>query len=252
MIGFDPQRPLICGLPKTNKESIPLRLIFSMIGSSQHEFAKMVGRNFGTGTKAILLTLNKRLLHICQLYPNHNLESAKIFLGSFDINSLFTKVPLDENIEICYADAVYRSHLDYQPFPEDTFRELMLIATRGVECCFNNQMYKKLDSVAMGIPLGQAVPNVFVALHESRLSENATKHGVYFRYVTATLVISVSKSDCDHFEEKMNLLHPALKFTVEKEQKNFLNFVDVSAEKEGSGLFTSIYKKPTLTGQYIC
>ena len=39
---------------------------------------------------------------------------------------------MDETIEIC-ADALYRGNLDCPPFPEDTFRELMLIATRGVE-----------------------------------------------------------------------------------------------------------------------
>ena len=76
-------------------------------------------------------------------------EPAKTFLCSFDISSLFTNVPLDETIEIC-ADALYRGHLDCPPIPEDTFRELMLIAARGVEFSFNNQMYKQLDGVAMG------------------------------------------------------------------------------------------------------
>ena len=58
---------------------------------------------------------------------------------SFDISSLFTNVPLDETIGIC-ADALYRGGLDCPPLPENTFRELMLIATRGVEISF-----KKLD-----------------------------------------------------------------------------------------------------------
>ena len=34
------QRPRMYGLPKTQKEDIPLRPILSMIGSSQHELAK--------------------------------------------------------------------------------------------------------------------------------------------------------------------------------------------------------------------
>ena len=60
-----------------------------------------------------------------------------------------------------------------------------------------------------------------------------------------------SELGCDHFQEKLNLLHPALKFTVEKEQNNSLNFLDVLVEKEGTGFLTSIYRKPTFTGQYI-
>ena len=146
---------------------------------------------------------------------------------------------------------MYRGHLDCPPFPEDTFREVMLIATRGVEFIFNNQMYKQLDGVAMGSPLGPALANIFAGFHESRIFDNTTKPGVYFRYVDDSFVIFGSKLDCDHFQEKLNLLHPALKFPIVKEQNNSLNFLDVLVEKEGTGFLTRIYRKPTFTGQYI-
>ena len=85
-------------------------------------------------------------------------------------------------------------------------------------------MYKQLDKVAMGGPLGPALANIFVGFHEGRLFDNTTKPGVYFRYVDDTYVIFGSELECDHFHQKHNSLHPALKFTVEKEQNNSLNF----------------------------
>ena len=127
----------------------------------------------------------------------------------------------------------------------------MLIATRGVEFSFNNQMYKQVDGVAMGSPLGPALANIFLGFHESRLFDNTVKPGVYFRFVDDTFAIFGSELGCDHFQEKLNLLQPALKFTVEKEQNNSLNFLDVLVEKEGTGFLTSNYRKPTFTGQYI-
>ena len=154
-------------------------------------------------------------------------------------------------MELICADTLYRGHLDCPPFPEDTFKELMLVATRGVEFSFNNQMYRQLDGVAMGSPLGPALANIFVGFHEIRLVNNTVKPGVYLRYVDATFVIFGSELDCDRIHENVNLLHPALKFTVKKEQSNSLNFLGVSVEKEGNGILTSVYRKPTFTGQYI-
>ena len=186
-----------------------------------------------------MLTLSKTV--ILNL-PNH--------FYPLDISSLFTNVPLDETIEIC-ANALYRGHFDCPPFPEDTFRELKLIATRGVEFSFNYQMYKQLDGVAMGNPLGPALANIFIGFHESRIFDNTAKPGVYVRYVDDSFVIFGSELDCDHVQEKLNLLHPALKFTTEKEQSNSLHFLDVVVEKEGTRFLTSIYRKPTFTGRYI-
>ena len=102
---------------------------------------------------------------------NFSLESAKTFLCSSDISNLFRNILLDETIEIC-ADSLYRGQLDCPPIPDDTFRELMLIATREVEFSFNNQMYKQLHDVAMGSSLGPSLANIFVGFHESRLFDN--------------------------------------------------------------------------------
>ena len=55
-----------------------------------------------------------------------------------------------------------------------------------------------------------------------------------------------SELDCDHFQEKLNLL-----FTLE-EKNHSLNFLDVLVEKEGTRILTSIYWITTFTGQYIC
>ena len=244
------QRPRMYGLPKTHKEDTPFRPILSMIGSSQHELAKWLAEILAPVLKSYSSHCIKDSFTFANFIQNCNLEPTKAFLCSFDISSLFTNVPLDETIGIC-ADAFYRGHLDCPPFPEDTFKELMLIATRGVEFSFNNQMYKQLDGVAMGSPLGPALANIFVGFHESRLFDNTVKPGVYFRYVDDTFVIFSSELDCDCFHGKLNLLHPALNFTVEKEQNNSLSFLDVLVEKEGTGFLTSVYRKPTFTGQYI-
>ena len=90
---------------------------------------------------------------------------------------------------ICFGLPFGRVHLDCLPFPEDTFKELILIATRGVESNVKNQMFKKLDRVAIDSPLGPALANIFVGFHESGLFRNTIKPGVYFRYPDDTFLI---------------------------------------------------------------
>ena len=92
--------------------------------------------------------------------------------------------------------------------------------------------------------------NTFVGFHDSGLFDNTVKPGAYFRFVDDTFAIFGSVLECDHFQEKLNLLHPALKFTVEKEQNSSFDFLDVLVEKEGTGFLTIVYRKPTFTGQY--
>ena len=72
----------------------------------------------------------------------------------------------------------------------------------------------------MGSSLGSALANVFVAFHEGRLFENTAKPGVSFRYVDYSFVIFGSELVVITFQEKLNLLHPALKCTVEREESN--------------------------------
>ena len=62
----------------------------------------------------------------------------------------------------------------------------------------------------MGTLLGPALANIFFGFHESRIFDNTAKPGVYFRYVDDGFVIVGSELDCDNFQDKLNLLSPAL------------------------------------------
>ena len=46
-------------------------------------------------------------------------------------------------------------------------------------------------------------------------------------------------------------MHSALKFTFETEENDQLPFLDVVVEKSNEGFLTSVFRKPTFTGQYF-
>ena len=60
-----------------------------------------------------------------------------------------------------------------------------------------------------------------------------------------------NEEESDNFFKQLNCLHPSLKFTFEKEKDNCLPFLDVNVERTVTGFETSVYRKPTFTGQYL-
>ena len=172
------------------------------------------------------------------------------FMCSFDVNSLFTNVPLDETIAIC-ADNLYNIP-DSQPcIPKEVFVELLHSAASTVEFSFDNTIYRQMDGVAMGSPLGPALANIFVGYYEEKLFSEISKSAVYFRYVDDTFVIFQNEKESEKLLIRLNGLHSSLQFTFEKEKNNSLPFLDVHVEHTKGSYETKIYRKPAFTGQYL-
>ena len=171
---------------------------------------------------------------------------------SFDISSLFTNVPLEETINIC-ADALYCNDPNAQPFiSKAVFIELMKSATSGVEFRFNDIMYKQTYGVAMGSPLSPALANIFVGFYEEKLFSQISKPSTYFWYIDDTFAIFCNEKELENFFNQLNCLHPSLKFTFEKEKNNCLPFLDINVEQTVTSFETSVYRKPTFIGWYLC
>ena len=62
----------------------------------------------------------------------------------------------------------------------------MKTATTSVEFSFNNIMYRQIDGIAMGSPLGPALANIFAGYYESKLFKEISKPTVNCRYVNNT------------------------------------------------------------------
>jgi hypothetical protein len=72
---------------------------------------------------------------------------------------------------------------------------------------------------------------------------------IWYRYVDDTFVIIRCKDQAEKILEFLNNQHPTIKFTMEKEDKNSLNFLDVKIRRNKDlSISTSTYRKPTFTG----
>ena len=244
------QRPRMYGLPKIHKQGAPLRPILSMVGSAQHELAKWLSEVL----KPVLDEYSPHCIRdsftFARLIQELTFDPSTCFMGSFDITSLFTNVPLEETIGIA-ADFLYDDTRSTLPFNREEFVSLMHWATSSVEFSFNDTMFRQVNGVAMGSPLGPILANIFVGFHERRLFNQSSTALMYHRYVDDTFAIFPSRQDFEDFLEKLNALHTSLKFTFETEVEGRLPFLDVLVHKTQRCFQTSVYRKPTFSGLYM-
>ena len=246
------QRPRMYGVPKLHKTGIPLRPILSMIRAPQHELAKWLAEILKPVVDKYSEHAIRDTFEFCENIENFSAENdtTSKYMCSFDIASLFTNIPLTETIQIC-MDTLYRNDEIQKPsVPERLLKSLLIKATTEVIFSFNNKIYKQVDGVAMGSPLGPILANIFVGHCENKI-EAQNWPDFYNRFVDDTFSIFDSVQKSRDFFELLNNLHPALKFTVEGEVNHELPFMDVAVKRENEGLTRTVYRKPTFTGQYM-
>ena len=107
-----------------------------------------------------------------------------------------------------------------------------------------------MNGVAMGSPLAPALAEVFLTKIENDFINNPSnplKFLLYYRFVDDIFVIFPEDENEKEFLKIFNNFHKNLKFTLEHEQFNQLNFLDVLISKNNGQIMTSWYRKSSNT-----
>jgi predicted cupin superfamily sugar epimerase len=107
----------------------------------------------------------------------------------------------------------------------------------------------------MGAPTSAALAEIFIQhLEHTIIYKILNKHQIidYHRYADDILIIySGHYTDIETTLDEFNRLHPKIKFTMEKETQNRINYLDLTITKEDNKLTFGIYQKPTTTNSII-
>ena len=246
------QPGLFFGMAKVHKvpensvrvEDLPLRPVISNV---TYQLSKFLAE--------LLLPLSKSI---------YTVDSTKDFINrirgtliqndykmvSFDVKSLFTNVPLDYTIELI-LNKVYRDKLIQTKLKRKELSDLLGLCTKDLHFTFDNQVYRQVDGVAMGSPLGPIIANIFmVQLEESIVPNLEEDMPLWLRYVDDTFTF-IKYTKVEMIKTILDSFHKDIEFTYEIEEENSISFLDVRVIRADGNLITEVFRKKTDTNMYI-
>ena len=185
--------------------------------------------------------------------PKELLDHGYRFV-SFDVELLFTLVPLSKTINII-LDRIYNKKLLKTNMKKRTMKKLLKDCCTKNAFSFNNTIYEQIDGVSMRSCLGPVLANIIMTELETVIVDKlfaANLLKFYIRYVDDTLAL-IKESGINTVLKKLNSFHLILKFTVDKFDDGIAHYLDIKVVDNE----TDIYFKDTHTGSihaffFIC
>ena len=175
-----------------------------------------------------------------------------LHLASLDISDMYSNIPTHD-IEHIIHSMCTQQHIDANLTLE------ILTITRTVLTQnyygFNEKTYLQPKGLAMGAPSSSILSELYLQhMEHTRALHTLTKPRIvaYFRYVDDILLIyNRNLTDIEDILSSFNSFSSSLKFTLELEKDNKLNFLDLTLAKTDTHFSYNIYRKPTTTDTII-
>jgi hypothetical protein len=140
---------------------------------------------------------------------------------SYDVESLFTNVPVEETIEYILDEIYVNKKL--KPLCKSRLIMKRLLQRLISDCLFsvNGRLLKQKDGCSMGSPLSVDISGVFMTKMEKEIVY--PEDPILFKRYVDDVYRRKKKQDEDTLLPKLNSYHPKIKFTVEKNLNKFLD-----------------------------
>ncbi|XP_035701311.1 uncharacterized protein LOC110862299 [Folsomia candida] len=246
----NPTPPIIYGTPKIHKPNVPLRPVVDFRNSPTYNMAKYLSQILKELAKGHKYTLKNSTKFIEEI-RNIKLRPGDMKV-SYDVVSLFTKVPIPETL--IYIEKLLKKYKDLDKLTTLTVQdimELLEICLSSTYFKYNGQYYRQKEGAAMGSPLSPIIAELFLQMLENSIIKNFRDIILWRRYVDDVIAIIRQRRNKKILQE-INNFHPSIKFTIEEEKEGRLPFLDVMTyQKSDNSIGHHIYRKPTHTNQYL-
>ena len=240
----DYQPGYIYGNVKTHKPNNPVRPIISQVLTPTYNLAKNINTIINP-----YIPNNYTLKSTNEFIDLLNANNCIGLTASLDVESLFTNVPVNETIKIIIQQVYNHPTLPPPKIPKNILEELLNICTKELPfICPQGHIYKQVDGVAMGSPLGPCFANFYMGNLENEIFKNIQlKPNIYGRYVDDIFLQISSEKALINLKQKFEE-NSVLKFTYELNVNNKIPFLDVVVDTQNNLFKTTVYRKTTNEG----
>ena len=248
---LNPKTPHLKGLLKVHKTNMPIRPVVDYSPAPAYKIPKKLTDILKT---YIPLTYTFNVRNSAQLIKDiseipYTPDLQLVFL---DISDMYSNVPTSE-VEHIICLLCMQQDLDA------SITEEIIAVTKTVTSQnyygFDGKTYIQQKGLAMGAPSSSILSEVYLQYIENTEALSIlNKPGIegYFRYVDDILLICNKHIiDINDTVTLFNSLSPILKFSLEVETNNRLNYLDLTVIKDRNGFSYEIYRKPTATDTII-
>lgn len=248
--------PYLYGLPKIHKLPVTFRPIVSGNGHPTEKLSIFIDFLLQPYVALNDFFLKDSTDLLKTLEPIKNLDQEKTILFSLDVVSMYTNIPLDELIN-SIMDTIYKNPNDFLRHKNITYNptlveKLLELTLFNNFFQFNNKYYQQIHGIAMGTPCACSTSDIFICNWiKQAFSSMETKPFLYKQYRDDGFGIwQGPTTELLKFVEKLNQMHPTLKFTVTYGKQ--IDYLDLTISINNFGsISTETYYKPTDSFAYL-
>ena len=218
--------PRIYGLPKIHKAGNPLRPIVSFLTSPTYNLSKHLAKVLDPLVGNTLSAV-RNSYEFSEFVRTQVLDEAERLI-SFDVISLFTRIPVNLAISVAKFRLENDNTLqDRTCLSVSSIVSLLRLCLEATYFSFRGEIYQQVFGTAMGSPVSVIVTNLVMEDAEERALNSYPNPPKFWKRYVDDVCVAMKKDKIYDFLSHLNSIELTIQFTVETEDDdNTLPFLE--------------------------